>query len=75
MSFASTGANAIAASDVNAVILAAGAVQRSSETSVLSGLIAGGTTFTAKYRVYRRRRGELHLLEPVDHGDPAPVDG
>jgi hypothetical protein len=50
MSFAATGANAIAASDVNAVILAAGSVQRSSATSVLSGLIAGSTTFTAKYR-------------------------
>jgi hypothetical protein len=51
MSFAGTGANAIAASDANAVILAAAQLQRSSATSILSGLAPGSTTFTAKYRV------------------------
>ncbi|HEY6836436.1 MAG TPA: hypothetical protein VI142_08180 [Gaiellaceae bacterium] len=51
MSFAASGANTISATDANAVILAAGSVQRSSATSVLSGLTLGSTTFTAKYRV------------------------
>jgi hypothetical protein len=51
MSFVATGANSIAAADANAVILAAGSVQRASATDVLSGLAPGSTTFTAKYRV------------------------
>jgi hypothetical protein len=50
MSYAITGANTAAALDANAVILAGSAVQRASATSVLSGLTAGSTTFTAQYR-------------------------
>jgi hypothetical protein len=51
MSFAASGGNTVAASDANAVILAGQALQRASATSVLGGLAAASTTFTAQYRV------------------------
>jgi hypothetical protein len=50
MSFAGTGANAITAVDANSVTLASGTLQRASAASVLSGLTAGSTTFTGKYK-------------------------
>jgi hypothetical protein len=52
MSYAVSGAKAAAAVDANAVILAGAAVERASATSVLSGLTAGSTTFTAQYRTH-----------------------
>jgi len=50
VSFASSGANALAASDANAVTLSSGTLQRASASAVLSGLTPGSTTFTAKYK-------------------------
>jgi hypothetical protein len=51
MSFAGTGANTITAVDANALVQAGGAQQRASANTVLTGLIPGSTTLTAKYKV------------------------
>jgi hypothetical protein len=50
MSFATTGANSVAAADANSVTLASGTLQRASASSVLSGLTPGSTTFTGKFK-------------------------
>jgi hypothetical protein len=51
MSYAETGANTVAAADANAMILSGSTLQRASASSVLSGLAAGSTTFTGKYKL------------------------
>jgi hypothetical protein len=51
MSFVASGANTVAASDANAVILSGSTLQRASASSVLSSLTPGSTTFTGKYKL------------------------
>jgi len=52
MSWATTGANATAASDSQALFVSSanGQTYRVSATALATGLTAGSTTFTAKYR-------------------------
>jgi hypothetical protein len=50
MSFTGSGANSIAASDINALILGGNNLQRASASFVLTGLTAGNTTLTSQYK-------------------------
>lgn len=51
MGYAVSGANTIAATDTKAIYIATTNVARFSGTFLLTGLTAGSTTFTAKYKV------------------------
>jgi hypothetical protein len=51
MSFAVSGATTMAATDTRALVLLGNNLQQASASFVVTGLNAGSTTFTAKYKV------------------------